>query len=206
MGCHSLLQGIFPSQWSNPGLLHFRQISSHLSHQGSQPHVTQTELKRVFHFKIPHCDFDTIGSRPLTFFTPASASVISEKWPQSLFSGQKRYSFPVIASNLLGLKQSPTTVPSVFLHLQMQLQYGFLVFQNATFCCWLWLPLRDAAKTVQQKCLGHRPCARQCATCWRFMDMLSKTNRGHIHLHYGLLFTLTLRSPSSIISWYKTEF
>ena len=32
---HSLLQGIFPTQGSNPGLLHCRQILYHLSHQGS---------------------------------------------------------------------------------------------------------------------------------------------------------------------------
>ena len=30
-----LLQGIFPNQGSNPGLLHCRQIFYHLSHQGS---------------------------------------------------------------------------------------------------------------------------------------------------------------------------
>ena len=35
VGCHSLLQGIFPTQGSNPGLLHCRQILYHLSHQGS---------------------------------------------------------------------------------------------------------------------------------------------------------------------------
>ena len=35
MGCHSLLQGIFPTQTSNPGFLHCRQILYHLSHQGS---------------------------------------------------------------------------------------------------------------------------------------------------------------------------
>ena len=35
MGHHSLLQGIFPSQGSNPGLPHCRQILYHLSHQGS---------------------------------------------------------------------------------------------------------------------------------------------------------------------------
>ena len=35
VGCHSLLQGIFPTQGSNPGLLHFRQILYHLSYQGS---------------------------------------------------------------------------------------------------------------------------------------------------------------------------
>ena len=31
----SLLQGIFPTQGSNPGLLHWRWILYHLSHQGS---------------------------------------------------------------------------------------------------------------------------------------------------------------------------
>ena len=35
MGCHALLQGIFSTQGSNPGLLHCRQILYHLSHQGS---------------------------------------------------------------------------------------------------------------------------------------------------------------------------
>ena len=35
VGCHALLQGIFPTQGSNPGLLHCRQILYHLSHQGS---------------------------------------------------------------------------------------------------------------------------------------------------------------------------
>ena len=33
--CHALLQGIFPTQGSNPGLLHCRWILYHLSHQGS---------------------------------------------------------------------------------------------------------------------------------------------------------------------------
>ena len=36
MGCHSLLQGIFPTQGSNLGCLHCRQILYHLSHQRSQ--------------------------------------------------------------------------------------------------------------------------------------------------------------------------
>ena len=35
MGCYFLLQGIFPTQGSNLGLLHCRQILYHLSHQGS---------------------------------------------------------------------------------------------------------------------------------------------------------------------------
>ena len=35
MGCHALLQGIFRTQGSNPGLLHYGQILYNLSHQGS---------------------------------------------------------------------------------------------------------------------------------------------------------------------------
>ena len=35
VGCHFLLQGIFLTQGSNPGLLHCRQILYHLSHQRS---------------------------------------------------------------------------------------------------------------------------------------------------------------------------
>ena len=34
-GCHALLQGIFPTQGSNPGLPHCRKILYHLSLQGS---------------------------------------------------------------------------------------------------------------------------------------------------------------------------
>ena len=35
VGFHFLLQGIFPTQGSNLGLWHYRQILYHLSHQGS---------------------------------------------------------------------------------------------------------------------------------------------------------------------------
>jgi len=34
VGCHALLQGIFQTQESNPGLPHYRQILYYLSHQG----------------------------------------------------------------------------------------------------------------------------------------------------------------------------
>ena len=35
VGCNALLQGIFPTKGSNPGLLHYRQILYRLSHWGS---------------------------------------------------------------------------------------------------------------------------------------------------------------------------
>ena len=47
VGCHALLQGIFPTQGSNPGLLHYRQILYRLSHQGS-PHPHLSHMKQIF--------------------------------------------------------------------------------------------------------------------------------------------------------------
>ena len=53
VGCHVLLQRIFPTQGLNPGLLHCRHILYHLSHQGS-PRI----LKQVA------CPFSRGSSRP----------------------------------------------------------------------------------------------------------------------------------------------
>ena len=39
VGCHALLQGIFPTQGLNLGLLHCRWFLYHLSHQGSPPYM-----------------------------------------------------------------------------------------------------------------------------------------------------------------------
>ena len=46
MDCHFLLQGIFPTQGSNPGLPHHRQTLYPLSHQGSLGSL-KTESKSV---------------------------------------------------------------------------------------------------------------------------------------------------------------
>ena len=47
MECHFLLQGIFPTQELNPGLLHCRQTLYRLSHQGS-PH-TYVDIYKDFY-------------------------------------------------------------------------------------------------------------------------------------------------------------
>ena len=49
VGCHFLLQGIFPTQGSNPGLLHCRQILYCLSHQRS-PGEMQIKTSVRCHF------------------------------------------------------------------------------------------------------------------------------------------------------------
>ena len=48
VGCHSHLQGIFPNQVSNPGLLHCRQTLYHLSHQGSPYAQLEIVKKNIF--------------------------------------------------------------------------------------------------------------------------------------------------------------
>ena len=48
VGCYSLLQEIFPTQGSNPGLLHLLQIFYCLSHQGS-PKYPKTSYNTSSH-------------------------------------------------------------------------------------------------------------------------------------------------------------
>jgi len=48
VGCHALLQGIFPTQGLNPGLPHCRWILYHLSHQGSL--YSCTKVRSDCHF------------------------------------------------------------------------------------------------------------------------------------------------------------
>ena len=53
VGCHFLLQGIFPTQGLNPGLWHCRQTLYHLSHQGSRdsPMFAESLIKWVWTHK-----------------------------------------------------------------------------------------------------------------------------------------------------------
>ena len=46
VGSHSLLQGIFPTQGSKPGLPYFRQTIYRLSHQGS---LCKTYIHKYIH-------------------------------------------------------------------------------------------------------------------------------------------------------------
>ena len=61
VGCHALLQGIFPTQGLNPGLPHCRQVLYHLSHQGSPTkNYTKVFDCRELVSLIPHCQGSTI--------------------------------------------------------------------------------------------------------------------------------------------------
>ena len=61
VGSLSLLQGVFPTQGSNPGLLHCRHILYQLSHQGS-PEIQKRQPKHLCFILVqlalcPHCSF-----------------------------------------------------------------------------------------------------------------------------------------------------
>ena len=67
-GCHARLQEIFPTQGSNPGLLHCRWIFYHLSHQGSLwLYTSLSKLRWNSHDKSNH--FKVNSSVAFSIFT-----------------------------------------------------------------------------------------------------------------------------------------
>jgi len=70
VGCHFLLQGIFPTQGSNPGLPRCRQMIYHLSHQGSPgaKHSFKSHGKHIVFF-LP---FSLSPFLPFSLFVPSS--------------------------------------------------------------------------------------------------------------------------------------
>ena len=57
MGCYALLQGIFLTQEWDPGLMHYRQILYHLSHQGSPGKSGDYHKHHFFMGEVSFCDF-----------------------------------------------------------------------------------------------------------------------------------------------------
>ena len=55
VGCHFLIQGIFPTQGSNLGLLYCRQILYCLSHQGSPSKIYRWENRFFEHVLCARC-------------------------------------------------------------------------------------------------------------------------------------------------------
>ena len=71
VGCHALLQGIFPTQGLNPDLSHCRWILYHLSHQGS-PRILECVA-------IP-----SSGDLPDPGIKPGSPSLLADSFPVEL--------------------------------------------------------------------------------------------------------------------------
>ena len=71
MGCHFLLQGIFPTQGSNPGLPHCRQTLYHLSHQWSPRNINKSSNK----YQFSSVQFSSVAQLCLTLCNPMDCSM-----------------------------------------------------------------------------------------------------------------------------------
>ena len=67
LGFHALLQGIFPTQGLNPGLLHCRWILYCLSHQGSPNRLGLSWIQISYHFPNHRSSFLFCASTQIFF-------------------------------------------------------------------------------------------------------------------------------------------
>ena len=74
VGCHALLQGVFPAQGSNPGLPHCRQILYQLSHQGIPSYLCYIG-PAITHFLFPFFVASVSGKEPRHFLGILHAKV-----------------------------------------------------------------------------------------------------------------------------------
>ena len=92
LGCHFLLQEIFPTQGSNLGLLHCRQMLYHLSHQGRWLEVT-TRL-------AGNCQYLLLMKLPKGSFSRSIYSEIVGWWTYIQGGGWDRNAQPCLQNNL----------------------------------------------------------------------------------------------------------
>ena len=75
VGCHFLLQGIFPTQGSNPDLPHCRQILYQLSHQGSPYIYIHTCICAHTHICVHVCAKLSLTVCNLMYWRPPGSSI-----------------------------------------------------------------------------------------------------------------------------------
>ena len=124
MGCHFLLQGIFPTQELNPGVLHCRQILYQLSYKGNlfyrNPYISCLHsLNLYFHRLAIHIRNQTVlnQSSPLTPPTPS--------FPQA--KGRRLRPYPFLA----GLTDSARRFLYLPLSLVFLTQISFSMLSSA---------------------------------------------------------------------------
>ena len=80
VSCHFLLQGFFPTQGLNPGLLHWQSDSLPVSHQGSFPAYCHVEIQNVESF-LEILSFLSLSQFPST----VDSSLLWEEAGQHIF-------------------------------------------------------------------------------------------------------------------------
>ena len=79
VGCHALLQAIVPTQGSNPGLPHCRQILYHLRHEGS-PTNSSTSISGALCVWFVICGSCKCRREIITPFQHSPEIILSELW------------------------------------------------------------------------------------------------------------------------------
>ena len=101
VGSHNLLQGIFPTQWSNPGLPHRRKILYQLRHQGNPRILEWVDytfpvglLDPGIDGGLPHCMWSfyqlSYQRSPMYIKSPMYIYFLSNSmsiWPNRFFGG-----------------------------------------------------------------------------------------------------------------------
>ena len=95
-GSHSLLQGIFPTQGSNSGILHCRQILYHLSHQGS-PFISRPTSNKTSSVKpvVEVLAIHRCTQRSVDTSTPALAQACASASPAATSLGDAGSTLPL---------------------------------------------------------------------------------------------------------------
>ena len=75
VGTHSLLQGIFLTEGSNPSLLHCRQILYCLNFQGSQAIIRLGKRMMLIESFYPHLDFPQVKHKEWVFYNAKCDSI-----------------------------------------------------------------------------------------------------------------------------------
>ena len=113
----SLLQGIFPTQELNRGLLHCRQICYQLSHQGSQREEREVKKERQ---KMKEAEILLLAVFCFFFSHPSLLQVISEPWFLTFLGHEPFLELDEYLNLFLGKKMQclslhlPLTVPTIY--------------------------------------------------------------------------------------------
>ena len=88
VGCHFLLQGIFPTQGLNPGLPHCRKTLYHLNHQGSPGSTRQSSKPtweeghslRADHWSLRACENLRAGEQYMLRSRASYMASVGGRW------------------------------------------------------------------------------------------------------------------------------
>ena len=110
VGSFSLLQGIFPTQESNPGLLHCGQICYQLTHQGSQDSICLKATKVILKFCKPGFNSTWTENFQMFKLDLEKAEEPEIKLPTSIGSLKKQESSRKTSTSALLTTSKPLTV------------------------------------------------------------------------------------------------